>query len=107
MEKARKWALPSTVWREHDPAHTVVLADGNAIELCDFAKAVADNGSDKKIVRAAKDTHTRRAVFRPSGVVLRMGLIAYQEALRTPGISPLYASSRKQILQIPYFLRYA
>ena len=33
MEKARKWALPSTVWREHDPAHTVVLADGNDCRL--------------------------------------------------------------------------
>lgn len=34
--------------------NSLVLADGNAIELCDFAKAVTDNGSDKKIVRAAK-----------------------------------------------------
>lgn len=33
MEKARKWALPSTVWREHDPAHTVVLAGGNDCRL--------------------------------------------------------------------------
>ena len=31
----------------------------------------------------------------------------YQLALRTPGIWPLYASSRKQIRQMPYFLRYA
>ena len=31
----------------------------------------------------------------------------YQEAFFTPGISPLYANSRKQILQIPYFLKYA
>ena len=32
---------------------------------------------------------------------------AYQLAFLTPGIWPLYANSRKQILQIPYFLRYA
>ncbi len=31
----------------------------------------------------------------------------YQLAFLTPGICPLYASSRKQILQIPYFLKYA
>ena len=31
----------------------------------------------------------------------------YQLALRTPGIWPLYASSRKQIRQMPYFLKYA
>ena len=31
----------------------------------------------------------------------------YQLAFLTPGICPLYANSRKQILQIPYFLRYA
>ena len=29
----------------------------------------------------------------------------YQEAFFTPGIWPLYANSRKQILQIPYFLK--
>ena len=28
----------------------------------------------------------------------------YQEAFLTPGISPLYANSRKQIRQMPYFL---
>ena len=31
----------------------------------------------------------------------------HQLAFLTPGICPLYASSRKQIRQIPYFLRYA
>ena len=31
----------------------------------------------------------------------------YQLAFLTPGICPLYASSRKQIRQIPYFLKYA
>jgi hypothetical protein len=31
----------------------------------------------------------------------------YQLAFLTPGIWPLYANSRKQILQTPYFLRYA
>ena len=30
---------------------------------------------------------------------------SYQLAFLTPGISPLYANSRKQILQIPYFLK--
>mgnify|MGYP006395985919 CR=1 FL=1 len=34
-------------------------------------------------------------------------LSAYQLAFLTPGICPLYASSRKQIRQIPYFLKYA
>ena len=34
-------------------------------------------------------------------------LSAYQDAFFTPGIWPLYANSRKQILQIPYFLKYA
>ena len=34
-------------------------------------------------------------------------LSAYQLAFFTPGIWPLYASSRKQIRQIPYFLKYA
>jgi len=33
--------------------------------------------------------------------------IFYQLAFLTPGICPLYANSRKQILQIPYFLKYA
>ena len=33
--------------------------------------------------------------------------INYQLAFFTPGIWPLYASSRKQIRQIPYFLKYA
>ena len=32
---------------------------------------------------------------------------SYQLAFFTPGICPLYANSRKQILQIPYFLKYA
>ena len=32
---------------------------------------------------------------------------AYQLAFFTPGICPLYASSRKQTRQIPYFLKYA
>ena len=31
----------------------------------------------------------------------------HQLAFLTPGICPLYASSRKQIRQIPYFLKYA
>jgi hypothetical protein len=31
----------------------------------------------------------------------------HQLAFFTPGICPLYANSRKQILQIPYFLKYA
>ena len=30
---------------------------------------------------------------------------SYQLAFLTPGICPLYANSRKQILQIPYFLK--
>ena len=30
---------------------------------------------------------------------------SYQEAFLTPGICPLSANSRKQILQIPYFLK--
>ena len=32
-------------------------------------------------------------------------LINYQDAFFTPGISPLYASSRKQIRQMPYLRR--
>ena len=42
---------------------------------------------------------------------LRLGLakllLAYQLAFFTPGIWPLYASSRNQIRQMPYFLKYA
>ena len=42
---------------------------------------------------------------------MRLGLAkllsAYQLAFLTPGIWPLYASSRKQIRQMPYFLKYA
>ena len=34
-------------------------------------------------------------------------LSIYQLAFLTPGICPLYANSRKQTRQIPYFLRYA
>ena len=30
---------------------------------------------------------------------------SYQLAFLTPGICPLYANSRKQILQIPYFFK--
>jgi hypothetical protein len=33
--------------------------------------------------------------------------LSYQLAFLTPGISPLYANSLKQIRQIPYFLKYA
>src|SRR5574344_57339 len=40
-------------------------------------------------------------------IVIWIVLLFYQLAFLTPGISPLYASSRKHTRQIPYFLKYA
>lgn len=39
-------------------------------------------------------------------LIFALFIIIYQLLLRTPGISPLLASSRKQIRQMPNFLRY-